>query len=158
MNLAQQKTIGRGIVAQVERSKEQHRLTVQFAWSGAVPENTLLWQIDNMLEARFPVAVTTTRVREDEAARLSAALEKSEQQIEQLRARLQELEAQQARPPQRIPLKDWAEQMHKSYSWAWRQKNAGRIQFTVVGGGLKHDNVLVDPATYVPAIPKGKSA
>ena len=56
-----------------------------------------------------------------------------------------------------ITLTDWATSLGVSYSTAWRYKEAGRVEFKKVGGGKKHNNVLVYPETFRPPV-KGKKS
>jgi hypothetical protein len=164
----QAQVMGRGYSAVVERSKERQTLTLQLTWTGSpAPERVL-----ETLRANLPYHLNFTDLKVEAAATRTQELERelsvSQEMLRVLREQVKALQMQQqaeAQPqaqPQpaqdtareAISLREWARRLHKSYSWAWRERAAGRVEAVVIGGGKKHDQVLVYPDSWNAPAPK----
>lgn len=159
---SQAKQLGKGLAAQVERSKDVQAMTLRFEWTGGkFSPAQMIGLIDRLIESKITTKVTSRRVWNNELENTLLALENTRGLVEQLQQQLREAQAkldlQPAAGEQAISLKEWAESRGWSYSTAWRHKAAGRVKTINVGGGTKHDNVLVYPATFVAPV-KGKRA
>jgi hypothetical protein len=155
----QAQVMGRGYSAVVERSKERQTLTLQLTWTGSpAPERVL-----ETLRANLPYHLNFADLKVEAAATRTQELERelsvSQEMLRALREQVKALQAPVAQLPEpqtaqgsgtreAISLTEWAKRVGKSYSWAWRQRAAGRIESIVIGGGQKHDQVLVYPDSW----------